>query len=95
MSIDPSPNWINLIFEFLKERKTPEDKNKARWIKYQANRYMILNGKLYRRGYAMPYLRCLQLDEAKYVMKEIHKGVCDNHLGKGSLAQKVLRQGYY
>ena len=41
----------------------------------------------------MPYLRCLRLDEAEYVTKEIHKGVCENHLAQKSLAQKALRQG--
>ena len=59
MSVDPSPSWIDPIFEFLAERKTPEDKSEARMIRYQANRYTILNGKLYKQGYAMPYLRCL------------------------------------
>ena len=59
MSVDPSPSWIDPVFEFLAEGKTLEDKNEARRIRYQANRYTILNGKLYKRGYAMPYLRCL------------------------------------
>ena len=43
----------------------------------------------------MPYLRCLRPDEAEYVMREIHEGVCDSHSRKRSLAQKALRQGYY
>ena len=43
----------------------------------------------------MPYLRCLQPDEPDYVMRQIHEGVCGNHSGKWSLAQKALRQGYY
>ena len=64
-------------------------------IKYQANRYTVLNEKLYRWGYIMPYLRCLRPDEANYVMREIYEGVCGNHSGKRSLAQKALRQGYY
>ena len=54
-----------------------------------------MNGKLYGQGYAMPDLRCLRLDEAEYIMREIHKDVCSNHSGKRSLAQKALRQGYY
>ena len=86
MCADPSPSWINLIFEFLAKGKTPKDKNEARRIRYQANRYTILNGRLYKRGYAMPYLRCLQPDEAEYVMIEIHEGVCGNHSIKRSLA---------
>ena len=30
MPIDPSPSWINTIFEFLVEGKILEDKNEAR-----------------------------------------------------------------
>ena len=95
MSVDASPSWVDLIFEFLMEGKVLEDKSEARRIKYQANRYIIMNGKLYRRGYAMPYLRCLRLNKVEYVIREIHEGVCGNHSGKRSLAQKALRQGYY
>ena len=51
--------------------------------------------RLDKRGYAMPYLRCLKPDEADYVMREIHEGVCRNHSGKKSSAQKALRQGFY
>ena len=94
MVVDPYPSWIDPIFEFLIEGKTLEDKSEARRIKYQANRYTILNGKLYRWVYAIPYLRCLRPDEVEYVMREIHEGVCSNHSRKRSLAQKALRQGY-
>ena len=93
MPVDTSPSWVDPIFEYLTKGKVPEDKNEARRIKYQVNRYTVMNGKLYMRGYAMPYLRCLRPDEAEYVMREIHEGLCDNHLGKRSLVQKALRQG--
>ena len=43
----------------------------------------------------MPYLRYLKPDEADYVMRKIHEGECENHLGKRNLAQKAFRQGYY
>ena len=72
----------------------PKDKGNVRRIKYQANKYTVMNRNLYKRGYAMPYLRCLRPDEAKYIMREIHEGVCGNHSGKRSLAQKALRQRY-
>ena len=45
---DPSSSWIDPIFGFLAEGKVPENKNKARRIRYQANRYTILNGILYK-----------------------------------------------
>ena len=75
MCANPSPSWIDPIFDFLAEGKIPEDKNEARRIRYQANRYTILNGRLYKRGYVMSYLRCLRPDEVDYVIREIHKGV--------------------
>ena len=95
MPVDYSACWVDLILEYLTKGKIPEDKNEARRIKYQANRYTVLNEKLYRLGYPMPHLRCLRPDEADYVMKEIHEGLCGKHSGKRSLAQKALRQGYY
>ena len=89
--VDYTPYWVDPILEYLTKGKIPEDKNEARRIKYQANRYTVLDEKLYRRGYTMPYLRCLRPDEADYVLREIHEGVYGNHSGKRSLAQKAIR----
>uniref|UniRef100_A0A2N9F6A6 RNase H type-1 domain-containing protein n=1 Tax=Fagus sylvatica TaxID=28930 RepID=A0A2N9F6A6_FAGSY len=52
-------------------------------------------GVLYKRGFSLPYLRCLAPDEAKYVMREIHEGICGNHLGARALQKKIVRAGYY
>ena len=43
----------------------------------------------------MPYLKCLILEEAMYVLREIHKGVCGNHLGPRSLVGKTIRAGNF
>ena len=95
MPVEYSPRWVNLILEYMTKGKIPEDKNEGRRLKYQANKYTVMNEKLYQRGYAMPYLRCLRPDEADYVLKEIHDRVYSNHFGKRSLVQKALRQVYY
>uniref|UniRef100_A0A2N9GE62 Uncharacterized protein n=1 Tax=Fagus sylvatica TaxID=28930 RepID=A0A2N9GE62_FAGSY len=34
-------------------------------------------------------------DEANYVLREIHEGVCGNHSGARALQRKVVRAGYY
>ncbi|XP_022156792.1 uncharacterized protein LOC111023626 [Momordica charantia] len=39
--------------------------------------------------------QCLDPEEARYVMREIHEGVCGNHGRARSTASKVVRQGYY
>ena len=65
MPMDYFTWWVDPILEYLTKGKIPEDKNKARRLKYQANRYTVLNGKLYQRGFTVPYLRCLRPEEAE------------------------------
>ena len=56
---------------------------------------MILNDTLYKRGFSMPYLKCIDEKEAKYILEEIHKGICRDHAGTRSLVSKVIRTGYF
>uniref|UniRef100_A0A2N9FNY5 Integrase catalytic domain-containing protein n=1 Tax=Fagus sylvatica TaxID=28930 RepID=A0A2N9FNY5_FAGSY len=46
-------------------------------------------------GFSRPHLRCLSPEEADYVIREVHEGVCGNHSGARSLAHKLTRAGYY
>ncbi|KAA3465532.1 RVT_3 domain-containing protein [Gossypium australe] len=55
----------------------------------------LQEGVLYKKGYFQPLLQCFAPLEAKYVIREIHEGICGDHLGEKLLAQKVLRQRYY
>ncbi|KAM1382419.1 hypothetical protein ACFX2F_034892 [Malus domestica] len=64
-------------------------------IRYKVTCYLIINDQLYKRGFNLPYLRCLTPAEAETVIREIHEGVCGDHAGSRSLAHKAFRQGYY
>ena len=56
---------------------------------------MILNEALYKRGFSMPYLKCVDEEEAKYILDEIHGVVCGDHIGPRSLVNKVMRTSYF
>ena len=43
----------------------------------------------------MPYLKCVNEEEAKYILEEIHERVCGDHAGPRSLVRKVIRIGYF
>ncbi|XP_014491823.1 uncharacterized protein LOC106754328 [Vigna radiata var. radiata] len=58
-------------------------------------RYLLVGDDLYRRGYTTPLLKCLSEEEAKYVMQELHQGICGSHSGKRMMKAKVLRAGFY
>ena len=55
----------------------------------------MLNDDLYKRGFAQPYLRCIEEEEAKYVLEEVHGGICGDHMRVKSLVRKIMRAGYF
>ena len=40
-------------------------------------------------------LKCIYREEGKELMAEIHKGMCDSHIGSRALVGKAFRQGFY
>ena len=56
---------------------------------------MLIKDILYKRGFSRPYLKCLNSEEANYVMREVHKGICGNHSKSWSLVHKLIQAGYY
>ena len=64
-------------------------------LEKKASSYALIDGILYKKSFTFLLLRCLSISEANYVLREIHKGVCGNHLRGRALAQKALRQGFF
>lgn len=62
-SIQGNTNWTTPISSYLKDGKFPSDSEEARKIKKRATRFTILNNVLYKRGFSLPYLRCVEQDE--------------------------------
>ncbi|XP_024033455.1 uncharacterized protein LOC112095582 [Citrus clementina] len=93
--IEQKCSWRDPIVSYLRDGVLPPDKVRARKLRAQASRYTMIDGVLYWRGYTLPFLRCLDEDDADYVLREVHEGICGNYSGGRSLAHKVLRQGYF
>ncbi|GKV12104.1 hypothetical protein SLEP1_g23299, partial [Rubroshorea leprosula] len=90
-----APSWTDPIREYLLNGTIPEDKQEEMKLRRKASRYTLVGDILYKRSYSLPLLRCLTPYEAEYALREVHEGVCGNHVGARTLAHKVLRQGYY
>ena len=86
---------MTLIISFFQDEHLPQDVEEARKVKKRAARFMILNNTLYKRGFSMPYLKCVDEEEAKYILEEIHEGVCRDHASPRSLVSKVIRASYF
>ena len=79
----------------MKDGIFPDEKETARKLKVQAVRFVLIKYVLYKRGFSRPYLRCLGNEEADYITREVHEGICGNHSGSRSLVHKLVRAGYY
>ena len=83
------------IISYIRDGQLSFDSSKAKKVKVRAARFTVLNRELYKRGFSMLYLKCLAPNEAMYVLREIHKGVCGNHFIPRSLVGKTIRVGYF
>ena len=83
------------IVGYLKEGKLPQGRDEAHKLRIKSAKYVLMDEVLYKRGFSQPYLRCLALDEANYVLREVHEGLCGNHSRARSLVHKVVSVGYY
>ncbi|KAL2244745.1 UNVERIFIED_CONTAM: hypothetical protein Sindi_2742700 [Sesamum indicum] len=96
MCVDPTPpSWKEEIVRFLTNGTILEDQKEANAFKRKASRFIMIDGDLYKRGFSLPLLKCLTHEEKNYVLREIHEGICENHLGGKTLAGKALRHGFF
>nr|KYP69821.1 Retrovirus-related Pol polyprotein from transposon 297 family [Cajanus cajan] len=89
------PSWMSNIWQYLTSGTLLEDKAEASKIKLKSCHFTIEAGELFKRGFSVPLLKCLNSDQAGYVMDEIHRGICGMHSGTRSMAARVIRVGYY
>ena len=73
----------------------PDNLKKASKLRTRSARFTMHKGSLYKRGFFTPIFKCIAGKDADYVLREVHEGVCRNHIGARTLTGKVLRQGYY
>ena len=83
------------IWDYLIDGRLPDDLKGASKIITRSARFTNHKGSLYKRGFFTPILKCIAGKDANYVLREVHEGICGNHIGARTLAGKVLRQGYY
>ena len=78
------------IVSYLKWEELPNDKKEVQILECQSTYFFIENEQLYKKSFAFPSLRCLHPDEANYVPREIHDGICRSHLVGTTIALKVI-----
>ena len=93
--VESEPSWMEPIWDYIIDGRLPDDLKEATKIRTRSARFTNHKGSLYKRGFFTPILKCITGKDTEYVLREVHEGICGNHIGARALAGKVLRQGYY
>ena len=87
----PKPKLDHPLHSIPQNRQPPADADKT-WLA-KAARYTMIGDDLYKRGYGQPLLKCVTPEQAQYVIKELHEGICGYHSGARTMATRILRAG--
>jgi len=71
------------------------DPKKRRAFRLKSAPFQLVNGILFCKNFDEILMRCLERDEADKVLSELHEGEAGGHFGGDTIANKVLRAGYY
>jgi len=86
-------NWTTPYILYLQTGNSPPNANRT-WIT-KATRYTTIGDDLYKRGYGQPVLKCVIVEQAQYIIKELHEDICSIHSGTCTMTIKILRAGYF
>jgi len=90
-----APTWVEPIKEFLINGTLPVNENESRRIQRRSKAYTIINGEVYKRSVTGVLQRCVEPEEGKEMLVEIHQGECGHHASSRALVAKVFRHGFY
>ncbi|XP_017408416.1 uncharacterized protein LOC108321234 [Vigna angularis] len=76
---DGEKHWRSKIRDIMSRQDDgrPVEQREAKKIA----RYLLVGDNLYRRGFTTPLLKCLGVEEACYVLNELHNGICGFQTG--------------
>ncbi|VFQ96226.1 unnamed protein product [Cuscuta campestris] len=93
--VEPDDIWMDDLVRYYMTGQFPEDEDMVRKVKLRAPRFQMLEGRLYKRAFGGPLLRCLTRAEAERVIVEVHEGVCAAHQMSRTLTQRIILLGYF
>ena len=75
----PVPAWAQQIMTYLVDGTLPSEEMEARKVQRRAKSYTIINKELYKRSITGVLQRCVDLEQGKEILLDIHQGECGHH----------------
>ena len=89
--------WFHEVKRYLEYQEYPEEAsvNYKKFLRRFSTKFFLSNGILYKRSHDSVLLRCVDKAEAERIMGELHEGTFGTHSSGHTMANKILRAGYY
>ena len=90
-------SWFENISYFLTYGECLEGLNakQRRDLRLRAAKYVIWDGKLFKKAIDGTFLRCVDKPQQEKLLKAFHDEACGGHFSSSITAFKILRQCYY
>ena len=90
--VGSDPSWMDPIWDYIIDGRLPNDPKEAAKVRARSARFTNHKGSLYKRGFFTPILKCIAGKDTEYVLREVHEGIFENHIGARALARNVTPQ---
>ena len=84
---------MDSIIHYINTRELPGEKGQGHKVQVQLARFPLIDGQLFKRSLGGPYLKCLKPEQGRYVLAELHEGICGSHPDDRTLAHRAYTQG--
>jgi hypothetical protein len=84
-------DWRKPIMDYLRDPSERVD----RTVRRMAFKYTMRDGGLYRRTVEDVLLKCLDEDQARFAMGEVHEGICGTHQSAPKMKWLLRHTGFY
>ena len=84
-------DWKVPIVTYLKDPGHGAERN----IRRLAFKYVLIDDELYRRTTEDVLLKCLDFDQARVAMGEVHEGICGTHQSASKMKWLLRRASFY
>ena len=81
--------------DYLVSGVLPDEEVQARKVVRRAKAFTIIRRELYKRSVTGVLQRCVELEQGRAILLDIHQGECGHHVSSRALVAKAFQHGFY
>ncbi|XP_076882464.1 uncharacterized protein LOC143530937 [Bidens hawaiensis] len=88
-------SWMTPLTTNMSLGMLTEETLAAQKIRHKALNFQLQDGILYRRSFLGSLLRCVDIEDANYLIREVNEGICGLHAGPWMVVANLMNAGCY